>query len=182
MERVPAFENVLRSESCFPQKSDWYFSPDVGVIWWAMPRRGASATVAEQCGCSLEGPGHFREQVVCFKELVCACAQRWELDKPGVYDRSSFSNSSSYFLHVFCLFCYPSKSELLQPESREGKKNKNQKNNSLHRALSCIGTELRSTLLSGKNQRKTPPLFLELRADVSPVALGVCSARGSRLA
>lgn len=153
-----------------PKKSVWYFSPDLGVVWWAMPHGGASATAAEQHGCSLKGPGHFRKQVVHFKELVCA--QGWESDKPGRYTGSSFSNSSSYFLHVYCLFCYPSKSEFLKP----ARKKKKQKTPIYIELLSCIGTELQSALLTGKCQRKTPPVFLELRAGITPVALGVPSA------
>lgn len=53
--------------------------------------------------------------------------------------------------------------------------------NSLHRALSGIGTELQSTLLTGKCQRETPPVLLELRAGIIPVVLGVPSAQCPRV-
>lgn len=158
---------------CPPQKKCLVFQP-WPVVWWAVPQGGASATAAEQRDCSLKGPGHLGKQVVLFKELVCA--QRWESDKSGFITGSSFSNSSSYFLHVYCLFHYPFKSEFLKPAMK--KKNKI---NILHRALSCIGTELQSALLTGKCWRKTPPVFLELRAGITPVALGMPSVRRPRV-
>lgn len=98
------------------------------------------------------------------------CAQRWESDKPRLYTGSSLSNSSSYFLHVYCILLS------IQIRVSEACKEKKIIIISLHRALSCIGTELRSTLLTGKCQGKTPPVFLELRAGITPMALGVPSA------
>lgn len=159
MERVPAFKKVLKFELCPPQKSVWCFNLDLGVVWWAVPHRGASAAAAGQHCCSLKGLGCFRKQVLRFKSL---CVPKGGNQTSwGCVLEAAFRivpvNSS-----MFAAFCYPSKA------CKEKKVIK-----ILHRALSCLGTELPSTLLTGKCQRQKPPVFLELRSGITPATVGV---------
>lgn len=100
--------------------------------------------------------------------LVLVCTLRWESLKLRLYTVNSFPNSSIYsLLDVSCLLFYSI--QIRVSEACRGKIS------SLHRALSYIRTEMQSTSLTGKCQRKIIPVFVELRAGIVPVALCVFS-------
>lgn len=122
---------------------------------------------------SLKGPGHFRSRWHILRNLYVSKGKNWaswgSVLEAALQTAAAISSmfTASSIIHLNQSFWCP-----------QGKKIKI---NSVHRALLCIGTELQSTLLTGKCQRGTPAVFLELRTGIISVALGMPSAQHPRV-
>lgn len=171
MERVLAFKKVLKFELCLPPKK---VSGTSALTW---------VSSGGQCHMEVLLPQQLNSMAAPWRDLATS-GSRWYILRSLCVPKGGNQTSQGAILEaafqtapvISSMFTACFATHLNQSFwSLQGKKKK-QKTPIYIELLSCIGTELQSALLTGKCQRKTPPVFLELRAGITPVALGVPSA------